>query len=130
MRYNAVNRGSVMTEKYVEKQGGGWLIRDTRVSLDSIIYQFRSGRSPEAIQDAFPVLSLSQIYGAIAFYLDHQKEMDEYLAHDEATEEKFREEIARLYPKGAAIKERIKLRLSENPVSDRQRSARRHPSID
>jgi uncharacterized protein (DUF433 family) len=36
--------------------------------LDSIIYQFRSGCSPEAIQDGFPVLSLSQVYGAIEFY--------------------------------------------------------------
>lgn len=99
-----------MIDKYVEKYGDGWRIKDTRVSLDSIIYQFRGGRSPEAIQDAFPVLSLSQIYGAIAFYLDHQKDLDEYLAHDEAAEEQFREEIARLYPKGAAIKQRMKHR--------------------
>ena len=104
-----------MTDKYVEKHGDGWRIKDSRVSLDSIIYQFRNGRSPEAIQDAFPVLSLSQVYGAIAFYLDHQRALDEYLAHTEATEETFREDIATLYPKGAAIKERIKHRLS-HPV--------------
>src|SRR5437016_14584795 len=97
-----------MTDQYIEKQNDVWRIKGTRVALDSIIYQFQQGRSPEAIQDAFPVLSLSQVYGAIAFYLDHQTELDEYLAHNEATEEEFSREIARLFPKGAALKERIK----------------------
>ena len=97
-----------MTHEYIEKDNQVWRIKGTRVALDSIIYQFQQGRSPEAIQDAFPVLSLSQIYGAIAFYLDHQAELDNYLAHNEATEEEFSREIARLFPKGAALKERIK----------------------
>lgn len=97
-----------MTDQYIEKQNNVWRIKGTRVSLDSIIYQFQQGRSPEAIQDAFPVLSLSQVYAAIAYYLDHQAELEEYLAHNEATEAEFSQEIARLFPKGAALKERIK----------------------
>lgn len=100
-----------MTDKYVEKLDQIWRIKDTRVALDSVIYQFQEGRSPEAIQDAFPALSLSQIYGAIAFYLDHESEIDEYLAHNESTEEEFSREIARLFPKGAALKARLKQRL-------------------
>lgn len=102
-----------MTDKYVEKEDEVWRIKGTRVALDSIIYQFRQGRSPEAIQDAFPVLSLSQVYGAIAFYLDHQAQLDEYLKHNEATEEEFGREIARLFPKGAALKARVKQSLAE-----------------
>jgi len=100
-----------MTEKYIEKENHVWRIKSTRVALDSIIYQFQQGRSPEAIQDAFPALSLSQVYGAIAFYLDHQAELDEYLACNEAAEEESSREIARLFPKGAALKERIKQSL-------------------
>jgi uncharacterized protein (DUF433 family) len=103
-----------MEWEYVEKHEGGWRIRNTRVSLDSVIYQFREGRSPEGIQDSFPVLSLSQVYGAIAFYLDHRSELDDYLAHEEATEEEFDRETARLFPKGAALKERIKEHLSKH----------------
>ena len=102
-----------MSDKYVEKQDQVWRIRDTRVSLDSIVYQFRQGRSPEAIQDAFPALSLSQIYGAIAFYLDHRTELDEYLAYNDAAEEQFSREIARLFPQGAALKARVKQSLPE-----------------
>lgn len=97
-----------MTDKYIEKQDQVYRIKSTRVALDSIIYQFQQGRSPEAIQDAFPVLSLGQVYAAIAYYLDHQVELDAYLAHNEATETEFSREIARLFPKGAALKERIK----------------------
>jgi len=102
-----------MTDKYVEKEDQVWRIKDTRVALDSVIYQFQQGRSPEAIQDAFPALSLSQVYGAIAYYLDHEAEIDEYLAHNEATEEEFSREIARLFPKGAALKARVKQSLPE-----------------
>lgn len=102
-----------MTDKYVEKHDQVWRIKGTRVAIDSVIYQFQQGRSPEAIQDAFPALSLSQVFGAIAFYLDHEAEIDEYLAHNEATEEQFSTEIARLFPKGAALKARIKQSLPE-----------------
>src|SRR5438128_9206113 len=108
IRYNPGPRRNDVTDQYIEKENQVWQIKGTRVALDSIVYQFQQGRSPEAIQDAFPVLSLSQVYGAIAFYLDHQAELDEYIAHNEATEAEFSREIARLFPKGAALKARIK----------------------
>jgi uncharacterized protein (DUF433 family) len=65
-----------MSDYNIEKQGDIYRIKGTHVALDSIIYQFQQGRSPEAIQDAFPALSLSQVYAAIAYYLDHQTELD------------------------------------------------------
>ena len=100
-----------MSDQYIEKQNDVWRVKGTRVALDSIIYQFQQGRSPEAIQDAFPALSLSQVYAAIAYYLDHQAELDEYLAHNEAMEAEFSQTIAQMFPKGAALKERIKRSL-------------------
>lgn len=97
-----------MPNEYIEKLDQVYRIKGTRVALDSIIYKFQQGRSPEAIQDAFPALSLSQVYAAIAYYLDHQAELDAYLAHNEATEAEFSQELVRLFPKGAALKERLK----------------------
>lgn len=102
-----------MFDKYVEKLDNIYRVKDTRIALESLIYQFRAGRSPEAIQDAFPTLSLGQIYGALAFYLDNQAELDAYLAKQEADEEFFSAELARLYPKGAALKDRIKQLMPE-----------------
>ena len=43
----------------------------------------------------------------------HQAELDAYLAHNEATEAEFSREIARLFPRGAALKERIKQSAAE-----------------
>ena len=54
-------------------------INKSRVSLDSIVYAFREGNSPERILDSFPVLTLEQIYGAITFYLANTETVDKYL---------------------------------------------------
>lgn len=57
------------------------------------MYSFDRGMSPEAIQQSFPVLRLPQIYGAIAFYLDHQAEIRGYL---EGKDRRIRESSAPL----------------------------------
>ncbi len=67
-----------MHSEYVEQRNGGYYVARTRVSLDSVVYSFNEGQSPEAIQEDFPVLKRSQVYGAIAFYLDHKAEIDRY----------------------------------------------------
>src|SRR5437879_13661809 len=54
-------------------------LRGSRVSLDSIVYAFLSGQSAEAIAQAFPVLNLEQVYGAITYYLAHRDDIDRYL---------------------------------------------------
>jgi uncharacterized protein (DUF433 family) len=69
--------------EYVERRNGGYYIAGTWVSLDSVVYAFNERKSPEAIQEDFPLLERAQIYGAIAFYLDHQAEIDRYLAEAE-----------------------------------------------
>src|SRR5207249_11754101 len=45
--------------------------------------EFRRGVSPKAIRANFPILTLEQVYGAIAFYLSKQSEIDEYLRKSE-----------------------------------------------
>lgn len=68
-----------MHHEYIEKRQGGYYLAGTRISLDSVVDSFNGGQSPEAIQEDFPSLKRAQIYGAIAFYLDHKAEIDEYL---------------------------------------------------
>jgi uncharacterized protein (DUF433 family) len=72
-----------MTSEYIEERNGGYYVTGTRVSLDSIVYSFERGNSPETIQQGFPTLRLPQVYGAIAFYLDHQDEIRRYLDEKE-----------------------------------------------
>ena len=77
---------------YVEKAGGTYRVAGTRVSLESVVYVFRDGLSPESIRESFPVLNLEEVQGAITFYLAHQTEIDDYLAEGEKrSEELWRE---------------------------------------
>lgn len=73
-----------MSKDYVIQTNGAYRISDTRVSLDSVVYAFLNGQSPESILDSFPVLTLEQVYGAITYYLAHQEEVDGYLRQGEA----------------------------------------------
>ena len=68
-----------MHSEYIEQRDGGYYVAGTRISLDSVVYSFNAGTAPEAIQEDFPALKRAQIYGAIAFYLDHEAEINEYL---------------------------------------------------
>lgn len=78
-----------MAKEYVELyEGVTYKIAGTRVSLDSVVYEFQKGSSPEDIQDSFPALTLEQVYGAIAYYLANKEEIDKYLAEGEIEFEK------------------------------------------
>ena len=68
-----------MGDAYVEQRNGVYMVAGTRVSLDSIVYAFVEGQSAETIAQAFPVLTLEQVYGAITYYLAHRDEVERYL---------------------------------------------------
>jgi uncharacterized protein (DUF433 family) len=72
-----------MGKEYVEEPDGGYLVAGTRVSLDSVVYAFLRGTAAESIAQSYPVLSLEEVYGAIAYYLAHQAEVDAMLASHE-----------------------------------------------
>ena len=65
-----------MAKDYVEQRDEAYWITGTRVSLDSVVYAFLEGLSPESIVDSFDTLTLEEIYGAIAFYLGHRDVID------------------------------------------------------
>ena len=100
-----------MSKEYVVQNEGKYRIAETRVSLDSVVYAFRRGASPESIQRSYPSLTLEQIYGAITSHLSHQEEIDQYLLDGEAEHEKLRAasrtENAELYKKLLARKESL-----------------------
>jgi len=73
-----------MEKSYVEQHDGGFWIKGTRISLDSVVYAFKRGAAPETIQRSFSLLTLEQVFGAITFYLAHEEEIDTYLEKSEA----------------------------------------------
>jgi uncharacterized protein (DUF433 family) len=68
---------------YIEERDGGLYLAGTRVSLDSVVISFEEGDSPERIVQSFSTLKLSQVYGAIAYYLENEETINEYIAEGE-----------------------------------------------
>ena len=88
-----------MSENYVEERDGGYWARGARISLESVVYRFLEGLSPETIQsECFPTLSLAQVEGVISFYLDHRQAVDAYLRQTERDFAGLRQHIAKTYP--------------------------------
>lgn len=103
-----------MSRDYVTQDEGVYRITGTRVSLDSVVYAWLNGLSPESIVDSYPALTLEQIHGALAYYLAHQEEIDQYLRQGEAEFEILRQQLSQklremkplLYQKLIAHKQR------------------------
>jgi uncharacterized protein (DUF433 family) len=87
-----------MAKEYVEKQDGAYRISGTRVCLDSVVYAFLRGASPESIAQSFPSLTLEEVYGAIAFYLGHQSEVEAYLEEGDREFEALRQQARQSNP--------------------------------
>ena len=68
-----------MATEYIEQREANYFICGSPVSWDSMVYGFLNGESPETIRETFPTVSLEQVYGAIAYYLAHQAEVESYL---------------------------------------------------
>jgi uncharacterized protein (DUF433 family) len=87
-----------MTKEYVENRNGGYYIAGTRVSLDSVVYAFLRGESPEGIGEFFPALRLEQIFGALTFYLANREVVDRYLGEGQLDFDTLRLQSRRDHP--------------------------------
>src|SRR6266849_8361431 len=72
-----------MAKEYIEQRDGNYYVAGTRISLDSIVHAFRRGESPETICQNFELLRLEEVYGAVAYYLANQADIDAYLARQD-----------------------------------------------
>jgi len=68
---------------YIEERNGGLYVAGSRVSLDSVVIRFQQGAAPDRIVQSFPALRLSQVYGAIAYYLENEQAIGDYISEGE-----------------------------------------------
>ena len=95
----------------VQSDDGTVRVTGSRVTLDTLVGEFRDGATPEQIQDSFPSLSLGSIYSCIAYYLEHRDEVDAYLTEraDEASETQRRIEEHQ----DTSLRDRLRARRAE-----------------
>jgi uncharacterized protein (DUF433 family) len=87
----------------------------TRVPLDTVVYAFNQGASPEEIVMSYPALDLSDVYAVVNYYLYNRAEVDAYLLQREAEGDRVREENDKRSPQ-EGIRERLLARRQENKV--------------
>jgi uncharacterized protein (DUF433 family) len=105
--------------EYIEQRNGGFYIAGTRVSLDSIVYSFKAGDSPETIRQNFSSLTLEQVYGAITFYLSHEKEVDANLREGEEGVQRSVPPLSESRPELCARLERARQEISTQDLAKR-----------
>ncbi|HEV7904841.1 MAG TPA: DUF433 domain-containing protein [Pyrinomonadaceae bacterium] len=81
-------------------------VGDTRVSLDTVIFAFKQGATPEEIVVDYSTLDLSDVYAVITYYLQNQTEVEAYLQRRQAQRDEVRREAETRFPQ-AGLRERL-----------------------
>lgn len=96
-----------------ETEQGAVRVRGTRVSLDTVIYAYNSGATPEDIVRSYTTLKLRDVYAVITYYLDHQDAVDAYITRQEAEAAEIRRKFEALYPPGQSLQAKLAARKAE-----------------
>lgn len=84
----------------------------TRVTLDTIVAVFKQGATAEEIVQRYPSLRLGDVYASIAFYLNHQEDVEAYLWQRQQQAQEIRQmNEARFDPQG--LRDRLLARRVE-----------------
>jgi hypothetical protein len=86
---------------------------DSQVLLDIVIREFNNGAEPEAICHGYPTLNLADVYGVIAYYLRHRKDIDDYLHVRRQEAEKLRQEIEAKQPGRVELRAKLLARKAQ-----------------
>ena len=78
----------------------------TRVTLDTVIGAFEEGATAEEIAIQYDSLSLRDVYGAIAYYLENAEEVEAYLRQQQEHASEVRCQFEARSPQ-AGIRERL-----------------------
>src|SRR5438093_12460350 len=65
-------------------------VGNTLVSLDSVLAAFHDGATPEETVQQYDTISLADVYAVISYYLEHQQDIDTYLAARRTQREQLR----------------------------------------
>ena len=78
------------TVPLVQLENGAVRVRNSRVTLETIIHRMQVGNTIKRIHEGFPTVSVSQIKDILAWYFDNKAEADEYLRQVEEEGERLR----------------------------------------
>lgn len=94
--------------EYVQQRDGEYYVGSTRVTLRSIIADWKRGRVAEQIAADFPSVPLVAIYGAITAYLEREQEFDAHFRASDAVAAQHQASVEAAHPEFfAAMRQRV-----------------------
>lgn len=88
-------------------------VSHTRVPLDTVVYAFNQGASPEEIVMSYPTLDLGDVYAVVNYYLHNRAEVDDYLRQREAKAARIKDDNEKRFPP-EGIRARLLARRQQN----------------
>jgi len=90
-------------------------VGNTRVTLDTVVAVFKQGSTAEEIVYRYPSLQLADVYATVAFYLNHQQEVETYLQQRQQQAQEIRKmNEGKFDPQG--LRDRLLARKTEREV--------------
>lgn len=91
---------------------GALRVGRTGVTLETVLWAFQEGATPEDIQRQYPSLDLADIYDVVAYYLRHRETVDEYLLEREQTYRETIDQLKKEFPQDD-LRARLLARLKQ-----------------
>lgn len=88
-------------------------VGQTRVPLDTVVYAFNQGASPEEIVMSYPTLELGDVYAVVNYYLHNRVAVDAYLRQREAEAARIKDDNEQRFPP-AGIRARLLARRQQH----------------
>ena len=97
----------------IEARDGVYYIAQTSTTLAAVITRFKQGLSPEEIRhECFPSLSVNQVLSAVGLYLNHRKQVEDYLQQFQQEGDELQAQLLTRYPAYIKTAEELRERLS------------------
>jgi uncharacterized protein (DUF433 family) len=74
-------------------ENGTVRVGDTRVLFELVVRSYLRGHTPEEIVRQYTTLSLADTYGAIAYFLQHRDQVEEYRQRQEEKADRVRRQL-------------------------------------
>jgi uncharacterized protein (DUF433 family) len=101
-----------------EDAHGAIRIGETRVLLDLVVHEFRSGATPEEIVESYGALDLADVYAVIGYCLRHPATIEAYLRRREQEAKAVREMIEASQPPRPNLRATIMARAKARERAD------------
>ncbi|MDQ3650600.1 MAG: DUF433 domain-containing protein [Acidobacteriota bacterium] len=99
-------------------EDGVMRVGQTRVPIDTVVFSFNEGASPEEIVLRYTTLDLADVYAVVNYYLHNKAEVDEYISGREAEGARIRAEMEKRFPP-EGIRARLLARRQNRKAAER-----------